>query len=351
MGLNVRIFSRFWSMIKRSFEYIGPLNMTTLIAPLSDPSLLEGVKILDLSRNLPGPACALMFQEMGAAVTKIEPPHGDDAKSMPMLYAALNGNKTIVTADFRTPEGIQVLKDLAAQSDVLIEGFRPGVMAEMGCSYEVLRALNPKLVMVSITGYGQTGPDSHKAGHDINYMAASGLLKRLQTADGQIAMPGMQVGDVFGGTAMAAIGVLAALLKAQRTGQGSYVDVGMTDGLKGLQILPGAMQQMWTLMTGKPMPHQEDLLSGGLACYNLYTTADGKTLVVGALEHRFWKPFCIAIGKDEWADVHWSRGVMPGTAKAREIREATRAYIATQPLSHWAGKLEGVDCCVNWLAD
>lgn len=321
--------------------------MTTLIAPLADSSLLEGLTVLDLSRNLPGPACALILQEMGAKVIKLEPPHGDDAKSMPMLYNALNSNKTIVTADFRTPEGIQILKDHAAKCDVLIEGFRPGVMAEMGCSYDILKTLNPKLVMVSITGYGQTGPDAHKAGHDINYLAASGLLKRLQTADGQLAMPGMQLGDVFGGTAMAAIGVLAALLKAQRTGQGSYVDVGMTQGLKGLTILPDAMQQMWKMMTGKEMPHQEDLLSGGLACYNLYKTADGHTLVVGALEHRFWKPFCMAIGKEEWVDLHWSRGVMPGSPKAREIREATRAYLASQTLDHWLGKLKDVDCCVN----
>lgn len=321
--------------------------MSALIAPLADSTLLAGIRVLDLSRNLPGPACALLLQEMGASVTKLEPPHGDDAKSMPMLYQALNSNKKVEIADFRTPEGIESLKRHAAECDVLIEGFRPGVMADMGCSYEVLKALNPKLVMCSITGYGQTGPLSSKAGHDINYIAESGLLKRLQTADGQIAMPGMQMGDVFGGTLMAAVGILAALLRAQRDGQGTYVDISMTDGLKGLKILPDAMQQMWKMMTGREAPHQEDLLSGGLACYNLYSTADGKTLVVGALEHRFWKPFCEAIGKADWANIHWSRGAMPGTPAAREIRDNLRAHLATQPLSHWLNALEGVDCCVN----
>lgn len=320
-----------------------------MISPINDSSMLQGLTVLDLSRNLPGPACALMLQELGASVVKIEPPHGDEARSMPTLYQALNGNKTIVTADFRTPEGIATLKEHAQKADVLIEGFRPGVMAEMGCSYDTLKALNPRLVMCSITGYGQTGDKARLAGHDINFLAESGLLKRLQTADGQLAMPGMQIGDVFGGTAMAAIGILAGLLKAQRTGQGCYVDISMTHCLAPLKVLPDAMAQMWQALTGKPMPHQEDLLSGGLACYNLYRTADGHTLVVGALEHRFWKLFVHAIGKEEWADIHWSRGVMPGSPKAHEIRTAVREFIASQPLAHWQAALQGADCCVNWV--
>lgn len=319
------------------------------VAPIKDQSLLEGITVIDLSRNLPGPACALMLMEMGAKVIKIEPPHGDEAKSMPMLYQALNSGKTMVTADFRTPEGIQTLKDHVGGADVLIEGFRPGVMAEMGCDYAALRKLNPKLVMCSITGYGQNGPLANQAGHDINFMAQSGVLGRLQTAEGQLAMPGVQVGDVFGGTAMGAIGILAGLLKAQRTGEGTFVDISMTDGLKALNLLPDAMQQMWKAMTGKSVPHQEDLLSGGLACYNLYKTSDDKTLVVGALEHRFWDRFVKAIGKPEWSEIHWSRGALPGSGKAREIREQTRQYILSKPLEHWLHCLEGVDCCVNSL--
>lgn len=321
------------------------------MSPIKDSSLLEGITVIDLSRNLPGPACTLMLMEMGAKVIKIEPPHGDEARSMPMLYQALNGGKTMVTADFRTSEGIQILKDHVANADVLIEGFRPGVMKEMACDYEAMTQLNPKLVMCSITGYGQKGPLANQAGHDINFMAESGVLNRLQTADGQLAMPGVQVGDVFGGTAMAVIGVLAGLLKAQRTGQGTFVDISMTDGLKALNVLPEAMQQMWQAMTGKSVPHQEDLLSGGLACYNLYQTADSKTLVVGALEHRFWARFVQAIGKPDWADIHWSKGALPGSGKAREIREQTREYIASQPLAHWLSCIKDVDCCVNTLRE
>lgn len=321
------------------------------MSPIKDSSLLEGITVIDLSRNLPGPACTLMLMEMGAKVIKIEPPHGDEARSMPMLYQALNGGKTMVTADFRTPEGIQILKDHVANADVLIEGFRPGVMKEMGCDYEAMTQLNSKLVMCSITGYGQEGPLANQAGHDINFMAESGVLNRLQTADGQLAMPGVQVGDVFGGTAMAVIGVLAGLLKAQRTGQGTFVDISMTDGLKALNVLPEAMQQMWQAMTGQSVPHQEDLLSGGLACYNLYSTADNKTLVVGALEHRFWAKFVQAIGKPDWADIHWSKGALPGSGKAREIREQTREYIASQPLEHWLSCIKDVDCCVNTLRE
>lgn len=319
------------------------------MAPIQDSSLLEGVTILDLSRNLPGPACSLMLMEMGAKVIKIEPPHGDDAKSMPTLYQALNGAKEVVIADFRTPEGVACLRSYAAKVDVLIEGFRPGVMAQMGCDYEILKQTNPKLVMCSITGYGQEGEHAQKAGHDINFLAESGLLARLQTPSGALAMPGFQLGDVFGGTAMAAIGILAGLFAAQRTGAGRFVDISMTAGLKPLQLLPDAMQQMWIMLTGKPMPHQEDLLSGGLACYNLYETSDGHTLVVGALEHRFWRLFVQAIEMPEWADVHWSRGVMPGTPAAAEIRQSLRDLIVKKPLAYWLQRLEGVDCCVNSL--
>lgn len=317
------------------------------MAPIKDDSLLNGITVLDLSRNLPGPACSLMLMEMGAKVIKIEPPHGDDAKSMPTLYRALNGAKEIVTADFRTAEGIDILLSYASNADVLIEGFRPGVMSQMGCDYQKLSSVNPKLVMCSITGYGQDGDLATKAGHDINFLAESGLLSRLQTASGAQAMPGFQIGDVFGGTAMAAIGILAALLAAQRTGQGRYVDISMTDCLKPLALLPDAMQQMWKMLTGKPMPHQEDLLSGGLACYNLYETSDGDTLVVGALEHRFWKLFVQAIGQSDWVDLHWSKGLMPGTPAAAEIRQKLRELIESKPLSHWLHQLDGVDCCVN----
>ncbi|MDX1668913.1 MAG: CaiB/BaiF CoA-transferase family protein [Limnobacter sp.] len=321
----------------------------TRLSPVQDPDILKGIRVLDLSRNLPGPACSLMLMEMGATVVKIEPPHGDDAKAMPTLYQALNSGKEIITADFRTAEGIDCLIEQAGQADVLIEGFRPGVMGQMGCAYEALQRNNPKLVMCSITGYGQEGPLAHQAGHDINFLAQSGLLSRLKTADGQLAMPGMQLGDVFGGTAMATIGILAGLLKAQKTGQGSFVDISMTDGLRPLALLPDAMQRMWTTLTGKPMPHENDLLSGGLACYNLYETADGHTLVVGALEHRFWKLFVEAIGQPDWADIHWSKGAMPGTKEALDIRQKTRQLIAMKPLSHWLGLLKGVDCCVNSL--
>ncbi|HEX4843848.1 MAG TPA: CaiB/BaiF CoA-transferase family protein [Limnobacter sp.] len=317
------------------------------MAPIQDASLLEGIQVLDLSRNLPGPATSLVLQQMGASVVKLEPPHGDDAKSMPMLYQALNSNKRIVTADFRTPEGIAALKDHAAKADVLIDGFRPGVMADMGCGYDALKALNPKLVMCCITGYGQQGPLANMAGHDINYMALSGVLDGLQTAQGDIPVPAVQFGDLFGGTAYAVQGILAALLKAQRTGQGSFVDVSMTHNLWKQNIMPESMEQMWKMLTGKPARHQDDLLSGGLACYNVYATADGRHLAVGALEHKFWKLACEAMGKPEWADIHWSRGAMPGTPQAKQLLTDVAALIAAQPLQHWENTFQGVDACVT----
>ncbi|GLR27321.1 CaiB/BaiF CoA transferase family protein [Limnobacter litoralis] len=317
------------------------------MAPIQDPTLLAGITVLDLSRNLPGPATSLVLQQMGATVIKLEPPHGDDAKSMPMLYEALNSEKAIVTADFRTPEGIQILKDHAAKADVLIDGFRPGVMADMGCGYDTLKALNPRLVMCCITGYGQQGNLAEKAGHDINYMALSGVLHGLQTASGDLPVPAVQFGDLFGGTAYAVQGILAALLKAQRTGQGSFVDISMTHNLHKQNIMPDSMEQMWIAMTGAPKAHQDDLLSGGLACYNVYRTQDDRFLAVGSLEHRFWKVACEAMGKPEWADIHWSKGVFPGTPAAVKIRDDVKALIASQPLSHWEMVFGRVDACVT----
>lgn len=317
------------------------------MSPIQDSTLLEGITVVDLSRNLPGPATSLILQQMGATVIKIEPPHGDDAKSMPMLYQALNSSKKIVVADFRTAEGIQSLKDHAAKADVLIDGFRPGVMAEMGCSYDTLKALNPKLVMCCITGYGQKGPLAEKAGHDINYMALSGVLDGLQTANGDIPVPAVQFGDLFGGTSAAVQGILAALLKAQRTGAGSFVDVSMTHNLWKQNIMPESMEQMWVMLSGKPAKHQDDLLSGGLACYNVYRTADNRHLAVGSLEHKFWKVACEAMGKPEWISIHWSRGAMPGTPQAVQIRADMAHLIASQPLSHWEQVFGNVDACIT----
>jgi len=317
------------------------------MSPIQDPTLLEGITVLDLSRNLPGPATSLILQQMGATVIKMEPPHGDDAKSMPMLYAALNSSKQIVTADFRTPEGIQALRDHAAKADVLIDGFRPGVMADMGCGYDTLQALNPKLVMCCITGYGQKGTLAEKAGHDINYMALSGVLDGLQTADGDIPVPAVQFGDLFGGTSAAVQGILAALLKAQRTGQGTFVDVSMTHNLWKQNIMPESMEQMWIMLSGKPARHQDDLLSGGLACYNVYKTADQRHLAVGSLEHKFWKVACEAMGKPEWVNVHWSRGAMPGTPPAVQMLADMKALIASQPLAHWEQVFGKVDACIT----
>ncbi|HEX4918294.1 MAG TPA: CaiB/BaiF CoA-transferase family protein [Limnobacter sp.] len=317
------------------------------MTPIHDSTLLEGIQVLDLSRNLPGPATSLILQQMGATVIKLEPPHGDDAKSMPMLYQALNSQKQIVTADFRTAEGIQILKDHAAKADVLIDGFRPGVMADMGCGYDTLNVLNPKLVMCCITGYGQKGALAEKAGHDINYMALSGVLEGLQTVDGEIPVPAVQFGDLFGGTAYAVQAILAGLLKAQRTGKGSFLDISMTHNLWKQNIMPECMEQMWIMLTGKPARHQNDLLSGGLACYNIYKTADGRHLAVGSLEHKFWKLACQAMGKPEWANIHWSRGAMPGTPPAEQLLADVRQWIASQPLAHWETVFSQVDACVT----
>jgi crotonobetainyl-CoA:carnitine CoA-transferase CaiB-like acyl-CoA transferase len=205
----------------------------------------------------------------------------------------------------------------------------------------VLHARNPRLVVASLSGYGQSGPLAQRAGHDINYMAMTGVLDQIR-AGGKVAIPGLQIGDLLGGTLSALAALLIALLAAQRSGRGSRVDVAMTDSLLTHHIFPH------TEVDAGIVPQAErTLLTGGAACYRVYTTADGRQLAVGALEHKFWQAFCTAIGLDRLIDRHWTRGEVPGSSAAQETIVQVAARIAQRTSDDWMRVLEDVDACAT----
>ncbi len=226
---------------------------------------------------------------------------------------------------------------------MLIDGFRPGVMQRLGLGWEALRAANPRLVVCAVSGYGQQGPWAQRAGHDINYIAMAGVLQQIAGADGEIVVPNFQIGDLLGGAQAALSGLLAALIGAQRSGRGRFVDISMTH-----QVLRHHVLAVATLgATGRVPAPGTDLLSGGAPCYAVYRTADGRHVAVGALELKFWQSLCQVVGRPEWSMRHWSLGEAPGSPAAMGLREELGAIFAGRPLAHWMQLFDAVDCCVT----
>lgn len=310
-------------------------------------SLLTGLRVVDLTRNLPGPFATRVLADMGATVIKVEPPEGDPARGLPPLYQALTPGKEVRTVDFRQEADLERLRGWIADCDVLIEGFRPGVMDAMGLGFDRLKALQPRLVVCAISGYGQAGPMADKAGHDLNYMAMSGALDQMRTADGDIPLSNIQWGDLAGGSSMAVIAILAALFDVNRRASAVHIDVSMTHGLWAHQVMPQATGQMVQALLGRWPGPKEDMLSGGLPCYNLYRTRDGRHLAVGSLEHKFWKASCGVFGRPDWVDRHWQRGLWPNTPESDALRAEVASLVATETLATWNERFMAVDACVT----
>jgi crotonobetainyl-CoA:carnitine CoA-transferase CaiB-like acyl-CoA transferase len=259
-----------------------------------------------------------------------------------LFFRIVNRNKKSLRLDLKQAAGVDVFLRLATDADVIFESFRPGVVDKLGVGYEAVRAINPRIVYCAITGYGQTGPWADLAGHDLNYLATSGLLDQIGTHDGTSsgapAIPNLQVGDLLGGALTPLLGVLAAVIGAKTTGQGSHVDVAMTDAVLAHNIFP----LVATLAQGKPAPRGADLLTGGVPCYAVYRTADDRYLAVGALEPKFWQVFCVAIKRPDLAPLGLATG-----AEGRRVKAELAALIASQPLAHWRAIVENADCCVT----
>ncbi len=281
----------------------------------------------------------MTLANFGAEVIKIEEPGGDYARHMPPLvdgegavFRATNRGKKSIVLNLKTAEGIETLLRLAAETDILIEGFRPGVMKRLGLDYETLRAVNQRLIYVSLTGYGQTGPYAAMAGHDINYIALGGLL------DITGAIPGAQIADLAGGSMQAVIGVLLALAARQKSGRGQFVDVSMLDGVAWLMTLPLAVHSA----TGEIPQAGAATLSGRYACYRTYLTADGRCLAVGALEPKFWAQLCEKLGRPEFIAEQFSEG-----ERQASMLEDLRQIFKTKSSTEWLDLLGGADVCVT----
>lgn len=280
---------------------------------------LEGITVVDLTRYLPGPWCSMWLADLGARVIKVEDRTGDPIRAMgPAFHEALNRGKQGICLDFRSPEGRATLRKLVARADVLMAGFRPGVMEELGLGYEHLRGAHPGLIYVSITGFGATpGPHRDRPGHDLTYQALAGLLD-LGGADGP-AMPGIQVADLAGAST-AVSGILAALRVRDRTGEGQHLDIAIADAALAWNPLALAMAR-----AGHPITRGSAPLWGALPRYALYRCADGKHFALGALEARFWKAFCDAVGHPEWV-----------SGSDQGLSEAVAALFATRSRAGWA---------------
>ena len=311
------------------------------------PPLLSGLRVLDLTRNLPGPFATRLLADLGATIVKVEPPEGDPARPLVALFEALNHGKECRTIDFRSSADLDRLRAWVQEADVLLDSFRPGVLQGLGLDAATLHALNPRLVMVSITGYGQHGPWAQKAGHDLNFMALSGVLDQMRAPTGELALSNVQWGDLAGGSAMACIAVLAAVFEAQKTGQGRHLDVSMVHGLHAQLVMPQATGAMLAPLLGRRPGAGEDLLNGVLPCYNLYATQDGRHLAVGALEFKFWKAACDVFERPDWVQRHWQRGQLPGSPDCAALRAEVAQLVASQPLAVWSERFAQADACVT----
>lgn len=295
---------------------------------------LAGITVLELTRLLPGAVATQYFADHGAAVIKIEQPGaGDYARQMnPPLFARTNAGKKSVVLDLKDPDSRRLLIALAARADILIEGFRPGVMARLGLAYPNLQAAAPGLIYVSLSGYGQHGPYASLAGHDINYIATGGLLGLNLPV-----IPGVQIADLVGGSMQTIIDVLLALHHRRATGCGQYLDVSMMEGVASLLTIPLAEYAT----SGREPRAANELLSGRYACYNLYEAGDGRWLAVGALEPKFWAELCTLLEISHLAPVQFDDG------RQDELKSTLAAIFRTRSAAAWFEYLRASDCCVT----
>ncbi len=312
---------------------------------------LAGITILDLTRLLPGPLASMHLADMGATVIKIEDKGaGDYARTMShvrhelsQLFIAVNRGKTMLQLDLKNPADHAQFLHMVESADVVIEGFRPGVMDRLGLGWDVLKQKNPRLVMCAISGYGQDGPLALQAGHDINYIAYAGMLAQNCDADGRPVLPNLQIGDLLGGAQSAVQGLLAALLAARISGQGRFVDVAMTDGVFAHNIMP----LLAVNQSGKTAEPARDFLTGGLPCYNIYRTSDARYMAVGALELKFWQTCCDYLQRPDLKQHHWSLGQVIGGDDAMAIKAELDSIFAQRSLQEWITHFADADCCVT----
>ncbi len=313
---------------------------------------LEGIRVLDLSRLLPGGFCSLLLADYGAEVVKVEdmgmgdyvrwsPPFYDGAEETAKgaLFLALNRNKTSVRINLKDDAGREVLLRLVREADVVLESFRPGVLDRLGAGYEAMKAVNPGIVYCAISGYGQDGPMRDRSGHDMNYLGLIGLLGITGEADGPPVQAGGQIADLGGGGLMAAFGIMAALRERERSGEGQFVDVSMADGaLSWLAMVAGQY-----LCDGVVPRRGNQILAGSVLCYRPYQCADG-WVTLGALEPKFWQNWCRGVGREELIEVQFQA---PGT----DAHAKVQAVFIERTRDQWTAFAAEHDCCLEPVLD
>jgi crotonobetainyl-CoA:carnitine CoA-transferase CaiB-like acyl-CoA transferase len=310
---------------------------------------LDGITVLDLTRLLPGAVATMMLGDFGADIIKIEEPNvGDPArqsragiKRPGAYFLATNRNKRSITINLKHERGRRIFLKLAEKADVLVEGFRPGVMDRLGIGYGTLKKINRGLVYCAITGYGQDGPYRLKAGHDANYLSLAGLLSVNGPKGGSPTLSGVQMADLAGGSLHAVIGILLALQARARTGEGQFVDISMTDCSLSLMYVPFA-----SFLANDAQPELgNEGLSGRYACYQIYETKDGRFLSLGALEHKFWENACRVLGREDFIGRCFSDGAQ------EEMIASFREVFKTRTAAEWLAAFETVDTCVALVND
>ncbi|HKW69397.1 MAG TPA: CaiB/BaiF CoA-transferase family protein [Candidatus Dormibacteraeota bacterium] len=307
---------------------------------------LTGIRVLDLTRLLPGAYCTQLLADMGADVIKVEEPGAGDymrwtpplVDGQSVLFNAVNRNKRSIVLNLKERRGRDALLRLVETADVLVEGNRPGVMQRLGLGWDVLHAQNPRLVMCSITGYGQDGPFARRAGHDLNYMAIAGGLGLNGERDGPPVPLSVQVADIGGGGLQPAVAILGALVEVQRGAEGRWIDASMTDGAIGWLGLVFAAQA-----SGEPVARGNQRLAGRYACYRVYECKDGRYYSVAALEPKFWQAVCAALERPDLVDLQYSEDETTQTTLEQIFKRKTR--------DEWERKLSALDACCEPVLD
>lgn len=308
---------------------------------------LSGVRVVDLSRHLPGPLASQMMADMGASVTKVEPPQGEEMRFIgpqgtaqrSAYFDAVNAGKQGVKLNLKSPDDLSRLHALLADADVLLESFRPDVMAKLGLAIETLRSRYPRLIIVSLNGYGANSPLNKAVGHDLNYLAMNGLLQGTGTPDQAVA-PWPPLADctasLFGLSSL-----LAALYERERSGQGCHIEVALADSVMPLQVF--ALAEL--SVQGAATPRAEGLLNGGAARYRTYRTADDAQIALGAVEPKFWQAFCHAAERPDW--IVRADDPLPQNDLQQELTD----YFASLTLAQCEQQFADVECCYNQLLD
>ena len=307
-------------------------------------NILNGIKILDFSRLLPGPMATKQLMQMGAEVIKIEHPNKPELtqlippfeNNISVSHLMVNAGKENRKIAYETEEGRKEIYDLVKEVDVIVETFRPGTMKNLGYDYETLKAINPNIIYVSCTSYGQSGPYSHLAGHDLNFIALSGLLASNKDKDGNVTMPPFQIADLYGGTEQIINAVLLGVIQKLKTNRGNWFDISITEASLAMNALMAP--PVWSKEPDKAM----DILSGKLPNYSLYKCKDNKYVVLAGLEEKFWQIICTLFDREEW-----KKETLITLKNRHDIKEELDEFFLTKTRAEWIDFFEGTDVCFS----